>query len=120
MDSKPDEKTADLINRFREVCSKNGTACGIAALYAYESQIPDVAESKIAGLKAYYNMDNYDATEYFRVHIEADKEHARSEREMLLQHLTNQNGDSVLNSVDQVLDGLWGLLSGLCEKHNIN
>ena len=119
MDSKPDAKTSELINRFREVCSNYGTACGIAALYAYESQIPAVAESKISGLKSFYNMDNFNATEYFRVHIEADKEHARAEKEMLLNNLNARNEESVLNGVDQVLDGLWGLLSGLCEKHDI-
>ena len=43
-------ETAALIDTFRDVCSNEGTANGLGALYAYESQIPAVSESKIDGL----------------------------------------------------------------------
>src|SRR5438128_1117353 len=43
-------ETSNLIGTFRSICSKGTTAEGLAALYAYESQIPAVAESKIKGL----------------------------------------------------------------------
>ena len=39
-----------MIGTFRSVCSECTTAEGLAALYAYESQIPAVSESKIKGL----------------------------------------------------------------------
>src|SRR3954452_15789170 len=44
-------ETAALIDSFRSVCASGSTADGLAALYAYESQIPTVSESKIDGLK---------------------------------------------------------------------
>src|SRR3979490_1424018 len=46
--------TRNLINTFRAVCNEGEPTDGLAALYAYESQIPAVSESKIDGLKAHY------------------------------------------------------------------
>jgi len=119
MDTELNKETQALISTFRDACAQNGPAAGIAALYAYESQIPDIAESKIAGLKKHYGLDGHEATEYFRVHIEADKEHAQVERDMMLKHLNPENSAQTYHAVDQVLQALWNLLSSFCQKHNI-
>ena len=50
-------ETTALINTFRSVCGDGATAEGLAALYAYESQIPAVSESKIDGLKKHYGFN---------------------------------------------------------------
>jgi pyrroloquinoline-quinone synthase len=44
-------ETINLIDTFRSVCGDRSTAEALAALYAYESQIPAICESKIEGLK---------------------------------------------------------------------
>jgi len=44
-------ETKNLIDTFRAVCRDRSTVEGLAALYAYESQIPAICESKIDGLK---------------------------------------------------------------------
>src|SRR5256885_15365879 len=36
------DETKNLINAFRSVCREDSTAEGVAALYAYESQIPAI------------------------------------------------------------------------------
>ena len=69
-------ETRNLIDTFRSVCAKGSTEEGLAALYAYESQIPAICESKIDGLKKHYGFTNPKHYEYFSVHIEADREHA--------------------------------------------
>lgn len=112
-------ETTALIDTFRSVCGDGRTAEGLAALYAYESQIATVSESKIDGLKKHYGFDNPKAYEYFSVHVEADREHAASEREMLQAHVTDENAPSVKSAVDQVLNALWDLLSGVCRRHAI-
>jgi pyrroloquinoline-quinone synthase len=112
-------ETCGLIGTFRDVCANAPTAEGLAALYAYESQIPSVSESKIDGLKKHYGFDDANAYEYFSVHIEADREHAAAEREMLAQHVSDANARSVKASVDRVLNALWEMLSGICRKHAI-
>lgn len=112
-------ETKALIETFRDVCSKGETADGLGALYAYESQIPAVSESKIEGLKKHYGFTEPRAYEYFSVHIEADREHSAAERAMLRKHITEQNAVSVKASVDRVLDALWEMLSGVCRRHAI-
>lgn len=112
-------ETSALIETFRSVCGENSTADGLAALYAYESQIPAVSETKIDGLKKHYGFNNPKAYEYFSVHIEADREHSAAEREMLRAQVNDQNAPSVKASVDRVLNALWDLLSGVCRRHAI-
>jgi pyrroloquinoline-quinone synthase len=112
-------ETKNLIETFRSVCRNESTAEGLAALYAYESQIPAICESKIAGLKKYYGFNDPKGYEYFSVHIEADKEHSAAEREMLSAKIDNQNIDNVRESANRVLDALWEMLSGVCRRHAI-
>jgi len=113
------DSTHHLIRTFRSVCSDHGTAAGLAALYAYESQIPAVAQSKIDGLNRFYGMTDPRSTAYFTVHIEADREHAAIERQLLEAHANADNASVVMESVDTVLDALWDMLSGVCERHTI-
>jgi pyrroloquinoline-quinone synthase len=112
-------ETKNLINTFRSVCGQRSTAEGLAALYAYESQIPSICESKIDGLKKHYGFTKPEHYEYFTVHIGADREHSAAEREMLSRHLDAHNFESVKLSVNRVLDALWDMLSGVCRRHAI-
>lgn len=112
------DETKNLIAEFRSVCGQS-TAEGLAALYAYESQIPAICETKIDGLKKFYGLTNPKDYEYFSVHIEADREHSAAEREMLSAKIDSGNIDNVRASVGRVLDALWELLSGVCRRHAI-
>ena len=80
-------ETKNLIDTFRSVCRDGSTAEGLAALYAYESQIPAICESKIDGLKKHYGFTNPQHYEYFTVHIEADREYSAAERKMLAAYI---------------------------------
>ena len=113
------EETQNLIATFRSVCRDGSTAEAVAALYAYESQIPEICESKIEGLKKHYGMTDPEHYRYFSVHIEADREHSASEREMLAKQVTPANFEQVRASVHQVLSALWEMLSGVCRRHAI-
>jgi pyrroloquinoline-quinone synthase len=112
-------ETQKLIEAFRSVCGQGSTAEGLAALYAYESQIPAICESKIDGLKKHYGFTDPKGYEYFSVHIEADREHSAAERKLLNGYIDNRNIDNVRASVRRVLDALWELLSGVCRRHAI-
>src|SRR5262249_42419619 len=79
-----------LIDALRAVCRDGSTAEGLAALYAYESQIPAICESKIEGLKKHYGFTDPKHYEYFTVHIEADREHSAVERKLLGEYIGNQ------------------------------
>ena len=112
-------ETKNLIDTFRSVCGEQSTSEGLAALYAYESQIPTICESKIDGLKKHYGFNDPKHYEYFSVHIEADKEHSATEREMLSDYVDDRNIDNVRASARRVLDALWEMLSGVCRRHAI-
>jgi pyrroloquinoline-quinone synthase len=112
-------ETKNLINTFRSVCGQGSTAEGLGALYAYESQIPPICESKIDGLKKHYGFTKREHYEYFTVHVEADREHSAAEREMLNRYIDDSNLESVKASVNRVLDALWEMLSGVCRRHAI-
>jgi pyrroloquinoline-quinone synthase len=112
-------ETKNLIATFRSVCGTGSTAEGLAALYAYESQIPPICESKIDGLKKHYGFTDAKGYEYFSVHIEADREHSATERKLLGKYIDNSNIDNVRASVRRVLDAMWQMLSGVCQRHAI-
>jgi pyrroloquinoline-quinone synthase len=112
-------ETKNLIDTFRSVCRDESTAESLAVLYAYESQIPAVCESKIDGLKKHYGFTNPEHYQYFTVHIEADREHSATERKLLSGYVYDRNFGSVKASVNRVLDALWEMLSGVCRRHAI-
>jgi pyrroloquinoline-quinone synthase len=117
MEKQPETK--NLIDTFRSVCGEGSTAQGIAALYAYESQIPAICESKIDGLRKHYGFRNPKHYEYFSVHIEADCEHSAAERRILASYIDSHNIDSVRASVRRVLEALWEMLSGVYRRHGL-
>jgi len=111
------QETRNLIETFRSVCRDGSTAHGLAALYAYESQIPAVAESKIDGLRRHYGIDSPHALAYFKVHIQADQEHSKVERDLLVRYVNETNAPVVMQSVEKVLEALWEMLSGVERRY---
>src|SRR5260221_4538725 len=76
-------ETRDALDTMRSLTRDASSLEGVAALYAYESQIPEVAGVKIDGLKKFYGITDAQALSFFTVHQEADVYHSRSEREIL-------------------------------------
>src|SRR5256712_11951431 len=112
-------ETRNLIGTFRSVCGETSTAEGLAALYAYESQIPAICESKIDGLKKHYGFNDPEQYEYFSVHVEADREHSAVEREILSRKIDSRNIDELRAVSACVLDALWQMLAGVYRRHPI-
>lgn len=110
----PSKEINALISNFRTICSQHTIAEGIAALYAYESQIPEICVSKIEGLKTHYGARNPNDWEYFTVHIAADKEHAAQERKLLRSYIYEDNCKLISSTVSKILDLLQEFLSAMC------
>jgi pyrroloquinoline-quinone synthase len=79
---KVNRETQALIDAFRNL-SRKSYASGLGALYAYESQLPAIAKTKIAGLVERYDVTDESALKFFQVHEYADLEHADVCRELL-------------------------------------
>ena len=48
----------------------------VAAMYAYEKELPKISKSKIDGLKKFYGVQSNEATKYLEIHEEVDLRHS--------------------------------------------
>ena len=114
---KEEKFTTDLIDNF----FKNGRASyaeGLASLYTYERQIPEIAETKIRGLKNHYGVTSKEGLKFFEVHKAADVYH-REACEKLLDGLSQEEQDKAERSALSTAKYLWNFLTGMAVKHNI-
>ncbi len=109
-------RTIELVDAFKDA-TKNGTFAEAAtALYCYESQVPEVAKTKIAGLKEFYNVDSPSGLQFFEVHIEADEWHAEVGRRFVDRYGNDlSERESVLKTARRCVDALWTFLDGVYE-----
>ena len=115
----PSAATVTTVKTFRAEAAGD-TAGALAALYAYESQQPQVATQKIAGLREHYGVTSPRALAYFEVHAEADIHHSEGERNAIMTCLAEgASHDRVLESAGRALDAYWGLLDGVCDEAGI-
>ncbi|MDX1533394.1 MAG: iron-containing redox enzyme family protein, partial [Nitrosopumilaceae archaeon] len=56
---------------------------GACAMYAFEKEIPKISQTKLEGLAEFYGITSEQATQYFKLHTEADIRHAASWRSIL-------------------------------------
>ncbi len=64
---------------------------GACAMYAFEKEIPKISQTKLDGLAEFYGMTSDEATEYFKLHTEADIRHTASWRNILEKSSTDSN-----------------------------
>jgi len=111
---RPAGPTRRLLNAY-ERHSLSGSAAGaLGALYAYESQFPEVAAEKSRGLRVHYGIRSKPAHEFFRVHTFADVEHSAAERR-LLRKLLRESPAAARDAEQGLQDSLnawWGFLDG--------
>ena len=75
------DKTKKAVSDLSELMTTfDGGAC---AMYAFEKEIPKISQTKLDGLSEFYQITSDDATEYFKLHTEADVRHAASWRNIL-------------------------------------
>lgn len=110
----PRAATRSLVETYQYLTRDAPIAAGLAALYVYESQIPAVAEAKIAGLNQFYGVDNEDGVAFFAVHREADAEHARTGARLIEQLATSDESRAVvIDAAERSLRALWEMLDGV-------
>lgn len=76
---------------------------GVAAMYAYEAEIPKISRSKIDGLAKFYNITDDNATEYFRIHESVDVKHAAVWRNILAKLPADKHGDAFNSAVSSLV-----------------
>ena len=56
---------------------------GVAAMYAFEKEIPKISQIKLEGLAEFYGLTSEDITKYFKEHMEADIRHTASWKKLI-------------------------------------
>src|SRR2546429_1580323 len=111
--------TQAVVQKFREICGDRPVAEAVAALYAYESQVPEVATTKGDGLKKFYGVKQPGGLADFEIHEEADKAHRAAWRGWLEKDAEGNRGE-ILKTANEALDALWGALNAVhCEKREV-
>lgn len=109
--------TSELVQTYTNVTSADGLAAGAAALFAYESQVPEVARAKREGLIRHYNVADERSLSFFNVHQTLDEEHSEAERDMIVALSSSPAERSrAVEAVEKATSALWHFLDGVQES----
>jgi pyrroloquinoline-quinone synthase len=107
-------ETREAIDALRAITRDGSYLEGVAALYAYESQIPEVAKVKIDGLKQFYGINDATALSFFTVHQEADIYHSAGEKNILKDHaVSDAQRAACLSAAEASSRAMLKLLDGV-------
>ncbi|MEE8383852.1 MAG: iron-containing redox enzyme family protein [Nitrosopumilus sp.] len=106
-------KTRKAVSDLNELMNTyEGGAC---AMYAFEKEIPKISQTKLDGLAKFYGITSDEATEYFKLHTEADIRHAASWRTILEKSSTDSN--NLLEIADKSISAQNLLLDSCYEEY---
>jgi pyrroloquinoline-quinone synthase len=103
-----------LVETYRGMAESAPPPTALGAFYAYEWQVPAVAEAKLTGLTRFYGASGA-ACEYFELHRTADLKHREVWR-TLINDSIKENPGSAREALDGVRRGaraLWHALHGI-------
>ena len=110
--------TKESVARLKALTQSDDYRGGLAALYAYESQIPEVARTKREGLRSFYGIDDERAISFFRVHEDIDVLHQETEKRMLRDRCESaEEQNNAIDSARESAKALWSFLDGVCEAY---
>ena len=112
------EETQELVDIFMRLTRDQRTHIGMAALYCYESMVPEIAENKIDGLKKIYGIDDQNTLKFFTVHLHADKWHRKVIRNLISELCdSSMKQEEALAAIDEALYALNNFLTGMEQAH---
>ncbi len=115
-DEMPLPETQEMVDTFYQLAERDWRD-GLCALYAYEYQVPDVSESKIAGLKKYYGIDDERTLEFFTAHQVYDVGHSKQVAGLIEKYVEPERA---VQATREAAKALWGFLDGMCKVNHID
>ncbi len=106
-------KTRKAVSDLNELM--NTYEGGVCAMYAFEKEIPKISQTKLDGLAEFYGMTSDQATEYFKLHTEADIRHTTSWRNILEKSSADSN--NLLEIADKSISAQNLLLDSCYEEY---
>jgi pyrroloquinoline-quinone synthase len=111
-ETRPTASTEALVETYRRTAAEAPVAAGVAAIHAYEHQVPAVAGAKIEGLRTHYGVDDERTLTFWEVHRTLDVQHAEAERRILVD-LAEEDSGTMVDATERALDAWWGFLDGV-------
>lgn len=110
----PVTQVRDLTKHFHKVASEGTAEEALAAFYAYESQVPRVAQEKERGLREMYGADDKTCG-YFALHTTADIHHSNVWRTQLKKRVeaNPKTAEAALAAAERAAGMLWQALDGI-------
>lgn len=115
--STPRKAIQAVVDNFTQF-SKSSLAEALGSLYAYEAQVPEVAQSKMDGLKKFYGISDDRSLSFFAVHKEADVLHRESIKG-LIDALPVEDQKRAQVAADASSSVLWNFLTEISEVHGV-
>lgn len=112
----PAPRTQALVDDFFAIARASWTD-GLCALYAYEAQVPAVSESKVQGLRDWYDISDARTLEFFTAHQHYDVEHARKVADLIDRHADPATAEAATR---KAVMALWGFLDGMAAEAGID
>jgi len=113
-------ETAACVEAFEAATRTNSVPFALGALYAYESQTPQVAETKVAGLRDHYGITGA-AAEYFELHGQLDVEHSQELAGAIAEVATTPVArDEAVAGARAGAAAIYGLLDGVARVRDIS
>lgn len=108
------EKTNQAVSELSQTITSLET--GAAAMYAFEKEIPKISHTKLEGLEKFYNITSNDATQYFRLHMEADIRHAATWQN-ILENIPEEKHAALIEVAEKSLTAQNHLLDSCYESY---
>ena len=116
--SKSLEETEKALDILMDICRNKHYLAGSAALYAYESRVPEIAGTKIDGLKKYYGISGEKGLEYFTLHKDVDVLHAEIWRNILSsKEVSEKVKREIIDSVKEAMSAFNLILDGVQREY---
>jgi pyrroloquinoline-quinone synthase len=90
----------------------------MAAMFAYEWQIPGVSQTKMDGLRQFYGVKDARSLEFFKAHIGLDEIHSEVAARIIAKNATTPAAKrEVRGAATAVADAYWGFLDGVMDAY---
>lgn len=117
--STPVALTTGCVEAFNTAVAERSLPFALGMLYAYESQTPGVAATKIEGLRNHYGIEG-PALEYFELHGELDVAHSDELAAALAEVATDEAAVAEAEAGAKAgAEAIWNLLTGVAEARGI-
>lgn len=110
----PVAEIKNLIAQFKKIAREGTPEEALAAFYAYESQVPRVAQEKARGLREMYGA-NEKTCGYFTLHTTADVFHSQIWKRILEKSVEGNSiaAEKALKAGETAAKALWNALDGI-------